>query len=321
LNHQAESPAVRKSASPSHSLVPNSSKIGYFRRMQPPIRIAHLVNTFVPKAGSEFVHVQPITLASMAAAKAVTGPGVEVTLLSCSLAGEDVPLPEGFLRTEPLTRTVADVVSIPAPPLPLIADLLQRLYTETDAEWLIYTNLDIGLQPHFYEAVAAEIRAGHDALIINRRRIPAHFRRLEELPEMYATTGKAHPGFDCFVFHRDLFPKFSLGLVCIGIPFIEIITAQNLFCHAHNFKLLDRAHLTFHIGEEVYRPRHRLLWLHNQQQFWLAIRRIWPLLDTRRFPWGNWPLPLRVLRWGVHPCIPIRLVLQLEWRQLWRRKS
>jgi hypothetical protein len=295
----------------------NVGKIQYFRRMPAPLRIAHLVNTFIPKADSEFVHVQPITLASMAAAKAASAPDLEITLLSCSLAEELVPLPAGFQRTEPLARTVADVVSVPAPPLPLIADLLQRLHESSDAEWLIYTNLDIGLQPHFYDAVAAEIGAGHDALIINRRRIPAHYRDVEALPQMYAEAGKAHPGFDCFVFHRDLFPRFSLGLVCIGIPFIEIITAQNLFCHARNFKLLDKAHLTFHIGEEIYRRRHPLLWLHNQQQFWLAIRLIWPDLHTRRFPWGHWPLPFRVVRWGLHPCIPIRLVLRLEWRQFW----
>ena len=274
------------------------------------------MNPFVAKGDSEFGYVQPITFESMRVAQRGAGADVKVELLAACMEGESVAVPEGFVATAPLTRTVRDLLSVPAPPLPLIADLIQRLYDSTDAEWLIYTNVDIALQPHFYAEVARYIRQGHDALIINRRRIPGHYRSVGELPLMYGEHGKKHPGFDCFVFHRDLVPQFVLDQVCIGIPFIEILFSQNLFCHAKNFLLVDKAHLTFHIGEEVFKPRFQLAWLHNRHAFWRAVGVLWPKLDTRKFPWGRQWLPVRVIRWGLHPCIPIRLVVRLEWRRV-----
>ena len=116
--------------------------------------------------------------------------------------------------------------------LPLIADLVQRLYSGSSAPYLIYTNVDIIVHPTFYQQVAARIRSGLDAFIINRRRIPNHYRSLEDLPKIFALDGASHPGFDCFVFHRSLYSKFRMGRICVGIPFIEMIFSQNLFCHA-----------------------------------------------------------------------------------------
>ena len=280
--------------------------------------LCHIINPVKVNEKHDLFIAQPITFESLRRAKDNLGSAQQIEHLALGYP-EDADLTPNFFTFKKLPdRSIRNILhSESLPKLPLLADILHTAYQNSQADYFIYSNVDIAVQPHFYAFVLEQINAGLDGFIINRRRIPAGHFSPADLPELYQIMGKSHPGFDCFVFHRDLFPLFSLGLVCIGIPFIEIITAQNLFCHARNFKLLDRAHLTFHIGEEVYRPRHRLLWLHNQQQFWRAIRSIWPLLDTRRFPWGHWPLPLRVIRWGLHPCIPIRLVLKLEWRQLW----
>lgn len=289
------------------------------RQGGPQPRLAHLVNVFVPPAGSEFEWVQPITAASMRRAAAVAATaGIAVQLLTAQFASDHAAVPAGFEVTPDLERSVRDVLGDASlPPLPLIGDLLQRLHAATDADYLIYTNVDIALQPQFYCAVAEMIAAGHDAFIINRRRIPGHYRKIDQLPQMYAERGLPHPGFDCFVFHRDLFPRFVLDTVCIGIPFIEILMGQNLFCHARNFRLVEDAFLTFHIGEEVFKPRHALLLRENRAAFWRAIQRLWPLLDSRKFPYGDRWLGARLVRWGLHPCIPIRLCLRLEWRRLW----
>ena len=79
-----------------------------------------------------------------------------------------------------MTRTVLDTPhvhlfvndSIPQRPLPLVSDILKALYDASEgAEFLVFTNADIGLQPTFYEfAIAAASRKG--AVAINRVEIP-----------------------------------------------------------------------------------------------------------------------------------------------------
>ena len=60
------------------------------------------------------------------------------------------------MRAKAIDRTVLDApalslylnASTPRRPLPLLGDLLQILYDRSEgAEWLVFTNADIGLQP------------------------------------------------------------------------------------------------------------------------------------------------------------------------------
>ena len=125
--------------------------------------------------------------------------------------------------------------------------------------------------------------------------------------------------------HRQLmaprfFPKFELAHVCVGVPFIGIITAQNLFAFGKNFLLLDQEHLTQHIGLEIFKKRAPKEYLgYNRTEFRKAIVALDPHLDSRKFPYSNLWLPFRLIKWGLHPSIPIKLALRLEWRQIWGR--
>lgn len=134
--------------------------------------------------------------------------------------------------------------------LPLIRDILERLYHQTDSGYLIYTNVDIGLKPDFYIQIHQLIQEGFDALIINRRTIPKHYHRIEQLPEMYKESGKRHPGQDCFVFKREAFPHFILNWTCIGSLAIGKVMAMNMMAHAARFKVFTDLHISFHIGED-----------------------------------------------------------------------
>ena len=61
--------------------------------------------------------------------------------------------------------------------LPLLADIIERLYENSDAEWLIYTNVDIAVQPHFYESVASIIgdaRSNLDPRLADMRKFNRH---------------------------------------------------------------------------------------------------------------------------------------------------
>ena len=280
------------------------------------LHIAHLVNPVRSPIDSDLTYAQPLTFESMRRAAEQAREVARVDLLSAQYPEDHEIIPGYFTRTPDLDRSVADLHPFTVyRKLPLIADLVKHLYCGSSAPWLIYTNVDIIVHPTFYQVVAAHIQSGLDALIINRRRVPNHYRSLEDLPEIFSLEGAPHPGFDCFVFHRSLYPKFRMGRICVGIPFIEMIFSQNLFCHARRFQLFDRAYLTFHIGMEVFKKRDSQYLRFNKSEFWRTIRDLSPGLDSRKFPWGDRNVVYRMLRWGLHPAIPIRLALRLEARR------
>lgn len=287
------------------------------------VRLAHIINAFRPPAGSDLILAQEVTTLSMLRAQEEAKNQVEVTLMTAQTVEDEVMVPNGFHATKYLERDVTDLHKFSRPmPLPILRDILDRLYHESEADYLIFTNVDIGVQPDFYLKVAEFIRAGHDAFMINRRRIPAKYRSADQINEMYAEKGLKHPGFDCFVFHRDLYPKFSLAEVCTGVPYIEITLSQNLFCFAENPKVFTDEFLTFHIGLEIFNKRAPKEYLsYNGRQFWKAMEKIWPELDSAKWPHGNEFILTRMVKWGLHPCYPIRLALKLEPRRWFRQTS
>lgn len=212
--------------------------------------IAHIVNPVVVDETSDLFIAQPITFETMAIAQRFARNAVDVDLFTAQYA-EDRPLvPDSFEATPDLTRSVLDLGTFrQARKLPLLRDILDRLYEASEAEYFIYTNVDIALQPHFYVAVRKLIRAGHDAFVINRRTISDRFTSVEEIPQMYVEAGQPHPGHDCFVFRRDAYPQYKLGNVCVGINWVGWILIQNLAWHAQKFREFTDRHLTFHIGD------------------------------------------------------------------------
>lgn len=281
-------------------------------------KIAHIINPFNASPASDLYTAQPITFESMRRAKERVRGEVEVELWSTQYPEDRNMIPEGFRATRDLDRSVLDLGNFEkAMKLPLIDDIVRRLYEESDAEYLIYTNVDIGVYPDFYEKVNAFIEEGLDAFIINRRRLPAHFVRLDQLEEVYQEKGKKHPGFDCFVFHRELFEQFELAEVCIGVPFIGITFAQNIFALSKNYRLFEDEVLTFHIGMEIFKGRAaRDYFRYNRKQFWKAINSsLNPHLSSKKWPYANYILPIRLIKWGLQPSLPIRLGLKLEWRR------
>ena len=104
--------------------------------------------------------------------------------------------------------------------------------------------------PQFYLCVSQIIQNGFDAFTINRRTISDNFADVYHLPQMYSMIGVPHGGHDCFIFRRDLFPKFDLGNVCIGANWVGTVLLANLMVHANRFTIIRDAHLTFHIGDK-----------------------------------------------------------------------
>lgn len=216
------------------------------------VTFAHIINPVSVGPGSDLFVAQPVTFETMRVARKFSAEQVQVDLFSAQYA-EDVSLvPADFTKTENLTHSVLDLSDFREQrKLPLVNDILSRLYETSDAEYFIYTNVDIALMPHFYSAVATLLRGGLDGLVINRRTIPDIYKDKAHIPLMYSMPGEPHGGFDCFVFRREVFPEFLLGDLCVGIGGVGRLLMVNVLVHAKRFSLIGDAHLTFHIGDDM----------------------------------------------------------------------
>eukprot|EP00656_Telonema_subtile_P012885 TRINITY_DN16527_c0_g1_i1.p1 TRINITY_DN16527_c0_g1~~TRINITY_DN16527_c0_g1_i1.p1 ORF type:complete len:307 (+),score=32.20 TRINITY_DN16527_c0_g1_i1:93-1013(+) len=219
----------------------------------PRLRIAHVVALYRGSA-PKFAAEQQLTIESMRRA-ARRSTNVSVELCCTMLQIEQVPTPEGFRRLAYLNRSTTTLYKQLQPPrnLPFLADILWRLHDSIDAEYLIYTNADIALQAHFYAFVASTIADGYDAFVINRRDIPETVdnKRLADASNIdlaYKQRGRPHPGWDCFVFKRSLFPELNLGLVFLGFPPVGAVLSGELNRVAHRYKEFKEEHVTFHLG-------------------------------------------------------------------------
>jgi hypothetical protein len=215
------------------------------------MKIAHIVNPVVVSPASDLLIAQPITFASMRAARAAAAGEVEVELLTAQFAEDRAMVPADFRAAEDLTRSILDFGSFrKRRKLPLIADILARLQAASQADYYIYTNVDIAVMPYFYRTVARLLRSGLDALVINRRTISTLHTNPEELDLMYAQLGDSHPGRDCFVWRRQVTSDFVCGNTCIGTSGIGRVLQLNLAATAQQFQEFGDLHLTFHLGDE-----------------------------------------------------------------------
>ncbi|MFA7570643.1 MAG: hypothetical protein WCY75_05260 [Sulfurimonadaceae bacterium] len=165
---------------------------------------------------------------------------------------EDLSIcPNNFKKAGVLEHSVLDYSTFNKKrKLPLIKDILDKLYESSDADYFIYTNVDIALMPHFYLNVFKMINDGIDAIVINRRTISDRYTSIDEIPQMYSEIGEEHPGLDCFIFKRESYKFFNLDSACIGANSIGKILISNLILNSVNFRLFKNEHLTFHIGDD-----------------------------------------------------------------------
>ncbi|HRO74818.1 MAG TPA: hypothetical protein PLP27_01570 [Crocinitomicaceae bacterium] len=224
-------------------------------------------------------------------------------------------IPKEFTQLSNLTRSVLDVnAQLEKRKLPLIGDILAKLKEVENADYYIYTNVDIALMPFFYDTVQQFIDRGHDAVIINRRRLKKEYSKIDELPLMYADLGHSHPGFDCFVFHRDLLDKFILDDICVGISFLEVSLIHNLLAIAKNPLYVPDVHLTFHIGMDVLVPRmNNPFYWHNRKTYFDKIEpQIKEKFQLKKFPYADEHLIVRALKHVLNPSLFTRNYIQME---------
>jgi hypothetical protein len=215
------------------------------------VTLLHVIHPGIVGPASDLFAAQPITFATMEIAREFAGAAVAVQVRAVLFRDEqEIPLPAAFVRLPRLERSIADLKPFRRKrKLALIRDILDAGIEDSDADFVIYTNVDIALQPHFYLAAAAIIRQGHDAFVINRRTIPGTYSALADIPLMYAEIGDSHNGYDCFVFRREAAARFKLGRVHVGSAGIGRALLANQVATGGAFREFRDAHLTFHIGD------------------------------------------------------------------------
>jgi hypothetical protein len=222
-------------------------------RRQGQVSIAHLINPIIVPPTSDLFVAQPITFETMRRAREFARRDVDVALFSAQYPRDLPGIPDYITKTRNLERSILDAhPGCGKRELPFIKDILDRLFECSDAEYLVYTNVDIAVAEHFYLAVAKFISEGYDAFSITRRTLVGDYKAIADIPLMYADRGKPHRGWDCFVFRRDLYPAFDLDDVVIGVPGIGRALLCNLIRFAKRFGLFRHEFITFHIGNDGY---------------------------------------------------------------------
>jgi hypothetical protein len=223
------------------------------------VRITHILHPFENPHSEHHKATQELTFETMRVAARTALPSVPVRLVCVTLPGEAHVVPPDFIAAPPLSRTVLDMAQFRTPRrLPLLFDILENGLSLSEQpaaipdceDYVVLTNADIHLQPHFYLSIVDLISAGYDVMTINRRTIPGCAPRLSELPLMYGETGSDHPGVDCFVFPRQMYAAFVRNNACVGMLNVMRGLVFNLAVNARRYLVLTRARLTFHIGDD-----------------------------------------------------------------------
>lgn len=285
--------------------------------------IAHIINPVKAPEGSELHRVQPFTFESMRRSKAYAEGKVEVELCTAQFIEDHPVVPSDFTPLFDLDRSVIDVGNFSNPrKLPILKDILDRLFACSDADYFIYTNVDIIVTPLFYETIGKYIERGYDAFIINRRRVSPNYTDVSQLEELYAENGMVHTGFDTFVFKRELYEKFVLGDVCIGIPEVGNTLAHNLFAHAENFELMTEKQLTLHIGMELSKQwGDRQYLAHNRKEYLKNLKALYPHFNIANFPGANRGFFVRHFKWLMNPTFHYPTLFKLDMSQLGTKRK
>lgn len=222
-----------------------------------PVSFTHLINPFVCAPDSEHGIASRITYASLETAlENARSAALDVTVDAVVVRGDEAAIRPPARLAGHVQRTVQDIRALrPARPFPLIADLLEAGAASAGGSHLIFTNMDIAVQPDFYVQLRTLIDTRFDAdtpFIVYRRNIPGYYRRVEELPRMYAEPGETAYGFDCFVFPRAYAAQLDLGRCCIGAAHFDYLMFMALDA-ASGFRMqrVDDVPLTFHIGNDI----------------------------------------------------------------------
>jgi hypothetical protein len=237
------------------------------------MRLAHIINPVKASPSSTLFEIQNITFSSIRVAKNFAeshSKDFHIDLFTTQYAEDHEIIPADFAKRKDLERSILDCATFTVPrKLPFLTDILAQLSDLSNADYYIYTNIDIALMPHFYLAIRSYVEEGYCSFIVNRRTISENNINTLNLVTMYSEIGKKHQGYDCFVFKREILDSLILKKIVVGIPKVGLAFFVNLFCRSASFKVFANQHLTFHIGDDkAWKSEdYADYWKYNNEQF------------------------------------------------------
>ena len=223
------------------------------------MKIAHLINPYkCPKENKSYLYyAQPITFQSMRSAQLeAKKKNIEVVLCAAFFKEDEEIVPDYFVKLPYLVNSTKKYFPGISgnKKLPIIQEMFNKVLKKTNANYIIFTNVDIGVQKNFYIRVRNIIvNKKLPSFVINRRNnIPKikNGKRLgpDDLDIIYKEKGKKHPGKDCFVMKRNFIKKIKLNKMFTGYPpwgnTLHILLSKVNNRH----KIFKNLFLTFHIG-------------------------------------------------------------------------
>lgn len=201
--------------------------------------------------------------------------GIDVKLYAVNYPEDDEIIPEYFIKLPHLKEsTLSKFPEIAGKrKLPIIQEMFDSILYNSDADYIIFTNSDIGVQKNFYTKINEFINKDNlKSFVINRRDNIPKFKDEKRLTEkdldfIYNEKGEIHSGKDCFIMHRTILEKINMNLMFTGYPpwgyklhnCIEKIDKKTY--------LYKNEYLTFHLGcdREWNKNAENALWLKNTE--------------------------------------------------------
>ncbi|MBI3431379.1 MAG: hypothetical protein HY018_04075 [Hydrogenophilales bacterium] len=253
--------------------------------MTMPTTFCHVINPFPCPENSEHGIASRITYESLrVAAEEARKQGIRVEIHAIVLPGDEIAIKGPATLAGYLDRTVQDIRPMsPKRPFPLIADILRVGAESSECGYLIFTNMDIAVQPNFYVALNEIVEKRFEPgtpFTIYRRNISSHYDSIEQLPEMYRQPGQIAYGYDCFVFPKSYVPQLDLGNCCIGAAHFDYLLFIALDAvSGFRAQRINDLPLTFHIGNDIAWSSQIDYIEHNLMESLAAIRRMRGNLD------------------------------------------
>ncbi len=225
------------------------------------IKIAHLINPFkcTKENPSYLYYAQPITFKSMRDAQLETRKiDIDIKLYTVNYPEDDEIIPEYFIKLPHLKKsTLTEFPEISGKrKLPIIQEMFDSILYNSDSDYVIFTNSDIGVQKNFYKKVNEIINKENlKSFIINRRDNIPKFKYKQRLSEkdldfIYNEKGEFHLGKDCFIMHRKILEKINMNLMFTGYQPWGFTLHNCLKNIDKTTYLYKNEYLTFHLGND-----------------------------------------------------------------------
>jgi hypothetical protein len=217
----------------------------------------HIINPFTVST-PEAKQIHDVTFASLRAAmKRAVDADLSVECLGFCFPNDTHAVDAPATPVPILTRSISDITRIEPPRrFPLLRDLLRAANDYGTGRYVVFTNMDIILQPYFYvilQQMLEDPSLGTNFFIVNRRTIPLQegLTTTALLESAYREYGIAHEGWDCFVFPRAWIGNMDVSDVCIGVALFDAMLAFVVdVASGFRGRILDRQMLTAHLGDD-----------------------------------------------------------------------